>query len=182
MEQDGPVTVVVRHRVKPGREADFEAWQRGINAASLRFPGHMGFHVVRPHDPRKPEFMVLFKFDTLDNLERWEASDERGEWLERLGPLVAELPVRERHTGMEVWFDPPRGRVAPPRLKMAVVTLLTLYPLILLVALFVAPLIADWPLPFRALTSTSLLVVTMTYLAMPLSTRVLGRWLYGPTV
>jgi antibiotic biosynthesis monooxygenase (ABM) superfamily enzyme len=141
----------------------------------------MGFHVVRPHDRRRPEFMILFKFDTLENLERWEESDERAEWLERLGPLVAEKPVRERHTGMEVWFDPPAGKAAPPKYKMAVVTLLTLYPLILLVALFFTPLMAEWPLSLRALASTSLLVVIMTYLAMPLSTRVLGRWLYRST-
>jgi antibiotic biosynthesis monooxygenase (ABM) superfamily enzyme len=37
MEESGPVTVVVRHRVKPGREAAFEEWQRGINQAALAF-------------------------------------------------------------------------------------------------------------------------------------------------
>jgi uncharacterized protein len=179
MEHDEPVTVVVRHRVKPGHEAEFEAWQRGINAASLRFPGHLGFHVVRSPDPRRPEFLVLFKFDSLANLERWDTSDERSTWLARLEPLVAKPPVRERYTGMEVWFDAPAGRSAPPRFKMAAVTLLTLYPLIMFVYYFVAPEMAEWPAPVRNLASTALLVGTMTYLAMPFTTRLLGRWLYG---
>src|SRR5262245_37733526 len=126
MDQDGPVTVVVRHRVKPGREAEFEEWLRGISQASLAFAGHLGFNVIRPADPARPEYLVLFRFDTLDNLERWENSDERRRWMERLEPLTTRASARERQTGMDVWFTPPAGHTPPPRYKMAVVTLAAL--------------------------------------------------------
>jgi antibiotic biosynthesis monooxygenase (ABM) superfamily enzyme len=45
---DGPVTVSVARRVRPGREAQYEAWVRGITAAAARFPGHLGINVLRP--------------------------------------------------------------------------------------------------------------------------------------
>jgi uncharacterized protein len=180
MAQEEPVTVVVRHRVRPGMEAAFEDWQRGINQVALRFPGHQGFHVLRPTDTRRPEYLVLFKFATLADLEGWEQSDERREWLARLAPLTLEPPARERHTGMEVWFDPPPGKPAPPRYRMAAVTLLTIYPLILAVQALVVPVMGHWPLPARTLASSALLVGAMTYLAMPLTTRLVARWLYGP--
>jgi antibiotic biosynthesis monooxygenase (ABM) superfamily enzyme len=178
MESEGPVTVVVRHRVKPGRETAFEQWQRGINEAALKFTGHLGFHVVRPSDPKRLEYLVIFKFDTLANLERWEQSDERRTWLEKVEPFVVHAPALERHTGMEVWFTPPPGRGQPARYKMVVVTFLALYPLISLVQATLSPHLSEWPLLLRTLTTTVLLILVMTYAAMPLVTRLLSRWLY----
>jgi len=178
MSEEGPVTVVVRHRVKVGREAEFEEWLRGITQEALQFEGHMGFHIIRPTNPKRPEYLVLFKFDTLLNLTRWEDSKTREKWLERLEPLTTHPPARERHTGLEVWFSPPPGQTPPPRYKMVVVTLLTLYPLISLVQLALVPLLLEWPFMLRTLATTSLLVCVMTYAAMPLSTRLLSGWLY----
>jgi len=180
MNQEGPITVVVRHRVKLGREGPFEEWLRGITQAALRFDGHMGFHIIRPTDPKRPEYLVLFRFDTLDNLTRWEESNTREEWLDRLEPLTTHPPARERHTGMEVWFSPPPGQSPPPRYKMVAVTILALYPLISLVQFSLVPLLSDWPMLLRTLATTSLLVCIMTYGAMPLMTRMLSRWLYPP--
>src|SRR6187200_1965028 len=101
MDTDGPVTVVVRHRAKPGLEAEFEEWLRGISRAALGFEGHLGFHVVRPTDSARPEYLVMFRFDTLAHLEEWEESEARRQWLARGEPLTTHPPDRERHTGME---------------------------------------------------------------------------------
>jgi antibiotic biosynthesis monooxygenase (ABM) superfamily enzyme len=106
-DQEGPVTVVVRHRVRAGKEAEFEGWLKGITADMMRFEGHQGFNVVRPADSGRPEYLVFFRFDSFANLQRWEESDERLAWLERAGPLTTHAPERERHTGLEVWFTPP---------------------------------------------------------------------------
>jgi uncharacterized protein len=179
MDQDGPVTVVVSHRVKPGQEAAFEDWLRGISRAALRFPGHQGFNVVRPADPARPEYVVFFRFDTFDHLEAWEESETRKQWLEAVESLTVHEPARERHTGLEVWFTPPAGRAQPPRSKLVVATLLTIYPLIALVQTTVAPLLEGWPVLLRTLVTSALLVCVMIYVAMPLTTRLLSRWLYG---
>jgi antibiotic biosynthesis monooxygenase (ABM) superfamily enzyme len=182
MTDEGPVTVVVRHRVRVGQEPAFEDWLRGITREALRFDGHLGFHIIRPTDPRRPEYLVLFRFDTLDHLARWEESDARGAWLARAEPLTTHPPARERHTGMEVWFSPPPGRGAPPRYKMVVVTVAALYPLISLVQYAVVPVLDGWPLVVRTLATTVLMVCVMTYGAMPLVTRVASRWLYGRNI
>ena len=179
MDQNGPVTVVVRHRVKKGREAAFEDWLRGISQAVLRFEGQQGYHVIRPTDAAMPEYVVMLRFDALANLEKWETSAVRREWLDRLEPLEYGAPVRERHTGMEVWFNPPGGRPAAPRYKMLVVTILTVYPIITTLQLTLLPLIEDWPMPVRTLVTASIMVTTMTYVAMPFSTWLFSRWLYG---
>src|SRR5262245_32409243 len=48
MDQSCPVTVVIRNRVRPGKEAEFEDWLRGITQAASQFDGYLGFNVVRP--------------------------------------------------------------------------------------------------------------------------------------
>lgn len=177
--QDGPVTVVVRHRVRPGREADFERLLRGITSEMSRFEGHQGYNVVRPADSGRPEYVVFFRFDTFANLHRWEESEARHRWLGQLEPLATHAPARERHTGLEVWFTPPAGCGKPPRWKMLVVTLLSIYPLILVVQFSVVPLIDHWPLVLRTLVTSALLVCLMTYAVMPAMTRLFSPWLYG---
>jgi antibiotic biosynthesis monooxygenase (ABM) superfamily enzyme len=178
MERDEPITVVVRHRVKPGKESEFEGWRRGISLAARRFEGHLGSHVLRPASPGL-DYVFLFRFDTLDHLERWEQSETRREWLGRLAGVTAEPVSRERHSGMEVWFTPPAGRVPPPRYKMVVATVVALYPLVSLVQWFLSPHLAGLPFLARTFVSATLLVSVMTYFAMPLSTRLLAPWLYG---
>jgi antibiotic biosynthesis monooxygenase (ABM) superfamily enzyme len=63
---------------------------------------------------------------------------------------------------------------------MVAVSLLASYPLIALVQVTLAPLLAGWPVLLRTLTTSALLVGLMTYGAMPLMTRLFSRWLYGP--
>ena len=102
MNQEGPVTVAVRHRVRPGREAEFEAWLKGISREAMAFEGHQGYHVVRPADTGRHEYLVFLRFDSFANLERWEASEVRRQWLEQAEPLTLHAPAREHYTGMKV--------------------------------------------------------------------------------
>jgi antibiotic biosynthesis monooxygenase (ABM) superfamily enzyme len=178
--QDGPVTVVVRHRVRPAKIAEFETWMRGITRELTNFPGHLGFNVLRPVDAEQCEYVVFFRFDTFAHLETWENSRERAAWMVQLEPLSMNPAVRERHTGMEVWFALPAGRKPPPRWKMVLVTLLAIYPLVLLSQLFLAPQLSDWHVALRTLVIAALLVCLMTYFQMPLVTRLFSRWLYRP--
>ena len=179
LHDDGPVTVVVRHRVKPGCEAEFETWLRGITGDMTRFDGQQGFNVVRSVDGGRPEYLVFFRFDTFDHLNNWETSQCRREWLDRLDPLAVTAPSRERHRGLEVWFTPPVGRRLPARWKMFCVTLLAIYPLISLVQLLLVPMMPSWPVALRTLLTSALLVCLMTYVVMPGMTRLFSPWLYG---
>ncbi|MFC6750143.1 antibiotic biosynthesis monooxygenase [Deinococcus aquaticus] len=43
-----PVSLVVRRRIRPGREAEYEALLTEANALLARIPGHRGTGVVRP--------------------------------------------------------------------------------------------------------------------------------------
>jgi len=180
MEMDGPVTVVIHHRVIRGKESAFEEWLRGIIQAAAGFDGYLGYNVVRPSDPKHPEYVVFFRFSSFALLEKWEVADIRHEWLAKLDAITIHPPTWERQTGLEVWFTPKPGQATPPRWKLAAVTLMTIYPLILLVHFLLGPLMADLNVFVRSLIGATLLVGTMTYLAMPLMTQLFARWLYEP--
>jgi antibiotic biosynthesis monooxygenase (ABM) superfamily enzyme len=67
----------------------------------------------------------------------------------------------------------------PPRWKMWLVSLVAVYPLVLAFQVLVVPRMARLPLPLRALLFPLVLLTLMTFVVMPVMTRLLRRWL-GP--
>ena len=179
---DPPVTVVITRRVKPRCKKAFEDFISGITASAMTFKGHLGTNVFRPSHPEDNEYKIIFKFDRASNLKIWEESECRRQWLARAESLRLE-PARIRVlTGLETWFTLPSPKriIPPPRYKMAAITLITLFPLIQLANVTLAPLLEKLPLSLllRSFIITGILVLIMTYIAMPRMTKLFSPWLY----
>jgi uncharacterized protein len=178
---DDPVTVLYSRRVKPGHEADFEAWAHGIVAAARQFPGHLGASVLGA--PGSREYHILFSFADRRSLRAWLESAERHRWLARLGDLLEADRGLQQLTGLETWFKLPGSNVPtmkpPPRWKMWLVSLVAVYPLVLVFQALLVPRMTELPLPLRALLFPLVLLTLMTFVVMPMVTRLLRRWL-GP--
>jgi uncharacterized protein len=177
---DGPVTTTVTRRVKPGHEVFYEQFLEGIIAAATRFPGHLGVEVFRPASASEGEYRIVYRFDTGEHLRAWLDSDEHAAWLERAEPHVIG-PMRSQFlTGLESWFTLPGrpGSPPPPPYKMALVTWVTIFPLITLVVLVLDPLLVRLDLVPRLAVTTAVTVPIMTWLVMPRVTRLLRGWLY----
>ncbi len=178
--QDASVTVVISRRVKPGCEAEFEAFLQGVTAACSQFPGYLGSSLFRPASADDPEYRVIFKFDRLSNLRQWEQSEERQRWFTQAEALTVCPPSIQVLTGLETWFTLP-GKAAivpPPRHKMALVTWLAVFPLITVISTVLQNWLAPLPILLRAMVVTAIAVPTMTYLLMPQMTRLFAGWLY----
>jgi uncharacterized protein len=178
---DAPVTTTVTRRIRPGHEAAYEEVLEEILAAASRFPGHLGVEVFRPSPGATPgEYRTVYRFDNAEHLRAWLDSDERAAWLERAEPHLAG-PLRTSFvTGLETWFTLPDqpGRPPPPPYKMAVLTWITIFPLITLIVKLTGPLLQDLPLAARLGITTALTVPLMTWVVMPRVTRLLRGWLY----
>jgi uncharacterized protein len=184
--ENGPVTTTVTRRVKPGHEPFYEQFLEGITAAASKFPGHMGVEVFRPESASAGEYRVVYRFDTAEHLRAWLDSDEHAAWLERAEPHAIG-PVQTRFvTGLESWFTLP-GQPAtspPPPYKMALLTWITIFPLITLLVELLAPLLEGLSVVLRLGITTAVTVPLMTWVVMPRVTRLLRWWLYpdhGPT-
>lgn len=181
--EHGPLTVVVTRQIKPGREREAEDWLQGVTAEAVRFPGHMGLEIIRPTDPRQPEYVLIFRFDTLDHLMVWERSDVRAQWLARAEAFTVGAPKRQVVTGLEFWFTPAAGTAGPPpRWKMLVLTWTAITPLIFLLSPVIRTLLAFLPNTvfgdiLRTMLTTAVIVTLMTYAVMPRVTPLFAAWL-----
>ena len=80
---------------------------------------------------------------------------------------AAPYPVRARR--------PPAG--APARHKLALLTWAAAYVTITLILGVLGPVMTRWPLLVRTFVISGLMVVALTWIAMPLLTRLFRNWL-----
>lgn len=175
----GPVSVVVSRTVKPGREKEFEDWLKGTIEALTRYPGYQGANIVRPNAPTNREYVFIARWDSQENALAWEKSPERAQRLANLDPLIEGETKIRRVSGLEFWFTPPPGAYGePPAWKMVIVTIIALWPTILVLERLLAPLMKITPFPFTPLALLVFMIPLVTYFIMPLAIRIFSRWLF----
>ena len=186
MEHEGrpssePVTVLLVRNVKPDRMNDFEEWVKGVNQVVRGFEGYLGTDLIRPRDHSHPEYVIVVRFKDYEHLRTWMGSMEREEWLKRSEDMtIGEMHVQEAH-GFEPWFTLPHlssASIPPARYKMALLTILALYPPLFALSTLLSWLLHGWPRPLLMLLTVLLLVPAMTYFIMPWMTRLFRSWLY----
>jgi uncharacterized protein len=179
LEQE-PVTTVYTRHIRPGNEADFEAWFRHISGAVQTFDGNLGTGLIKVPDKKRPEYVTIFRFDSLDHLRAWENSGVRAAYMREIEPLLEDEPRRQIISGLEYWFTLP-DRPIPPRWKMSVVTYVAITPLAYIItSLLIPPLRANLGLPSFVASAVASVFITasMSYAVMPFMTRLFAKWLY----
>lgn len=170
------MTVIVTWQVRQGCEPEFEAWRREISAAALRFPGHMGIDVILP-GATKGEYVVVFRFDTYQHLRAWQESAIRQELLKKAEAFREKEPSYRMESGIEYWFAPSGTPATPPVWKMAIVTVLGVWPVSILVPWLINPLIEKLPMALQAFLVAVGIVIILTWVVMPVLVRILRPWL-----
>ena len=179
-----PVTVLIRRRVKAGRELEYEAWLQRLQAEARLVPGYLGVTTQRPAPSGPREYVSAVRFDSLASLQAFEASELRARYLRDVVPLVETDAVWEQLTGLEFWFSAPAGTVVPQpsRPRMALVMIAVVFTLVLVIGTAVNAVFAalpfNTPYPLRLLVTIAIEVVLMTWWVMPWITRRLAPWIY----
>jgi antibiotic biosynthesis monooxygenase (ABM) superfamily enzyme len=185
-----PVTVIVKRIAKKDKIKEFEEWLSGISKEVSKQEGSMGIDIIRPTGDNKSklEYVVIFRFNNYGNLAKWEKSPIRNEWLQKGRKLIEADPDVQKLTGLEFWFTPyfkdessPMIPLQPPpRYKMVIVTI----PVISILLLTLVPQIHFFtemlsiPFPIRLVIAITITVLLMTYVIMPLLTKLLKSWLF----
>ena len=111
-------------------------------------------------------------------MENWESSPERKKLLSEVEDYSTQ--VYAKASGLDTWFELPDtlSVVPPPKWKMAAVTLVAASIVSYISHIVLGPYIGSWPLEVATVVYVAVLVLTLTYFAMPNLTRLLKRWLY----
>jgi antibiotic biosynthesis monooxygenase (ABM) superfamily enzyme len=179
MSNADPITVWIVRTVKSGREPEFERAMHEFAKRSLELPGQLGIHVIRPATGSgSRDYRMVRKFASRAALQAFRDSQEYAQWNQHVHELTEGVARFEELTGLESWFTPPGAEIRPlPRWKMAIVTFLGVYPLTSILPGIFMSLLPGWhPLHVNVVV-TGLIVASLTWLIMPLLTRLLRRWL-----
>lgn len=74
-------TAIIGQKVLPGMDRQFESWQEDLNAAAAYYPGFLGAEVSRP-TPLQPDWVVVYRFDSVPHLQAWINSATRQTYLD----------------------------------------------------------------------------------------------------
>jgi uncharacterized protein len=179
MSHNESVTVVVSRKVKRGRESDYEDWLRRLLEEAKSMKGYLGATIQKPA-PGSTEYTSVFRFDTVDNLRKFEESELRSRYLREVVDYVEADAIWKKFTGLEFWFSPPKGTVIPQpsRFRMALVMIAVVFGLVLSIGQLVAMVAVEVPSYIRLFVTISIEIFLMTYVLMPRITRLLAKWIY----
>jgi antibiotic biosynthesis monooxygenase (ABM) superfamily enzyme len=71
------VSIVTQTRVIPGKDEAFASWQDRVSDAVAAFPGFLGQTVMPPSPPAQVDWVIMQRFRTMDDAQRWMRSSER---------------------------------------------------------------------------------------------------------
>ena len=179
MSQNESVTVVVTRKVKRGRESEYEDWLRRLLEESKSMKGYLGATIQKPA-PGSTEYTSVFRFDTVDNLRKFEESQLRSRYLREVVDYVEADAIWKKFTGLEFWFSPPKGTVIPQpsRFRMSLVMITVVFGLVLSIGQLVGMVAVEVPSYIRLFVTISIEIFLMTYVLMPRITRLLAKWIY----
>jgi uncharacterized protein len=171
--------VVVSRKVKRGREPEYEDWLRRLLEEAKSLKGYLGATIQKPA-PGSTEYTSVFRFDTVDNLRKFEESELRSRYLREVIDYVEADAIWKKFSGLEFWFSPPKGTVIPQplRFRMALVMIAVVFGLVLSIGQLVGMVAVEVPSYIRLFVTISIEIFLMTYVLMPRITRLLAKWIY----
>lgn len=181
---DNGSTVVITHRVRSDKQAEYEEWLKEIAPLCRASPGHLDWHIVRPIAGVTETYTIIIRFDTTEHLKNWMGSSERGRLIAKVRPLFAGADDFYISSGLDFWFAPAGARAKiPVRWKQFLITWSAIYPLVLGVPLITTPVLSLLGVPdnpqLHTLAATAVVVYLMIYVVMPRYTRLVQRWLFS---
>ncbi|WP_395371033.1 antibiotic biosynthesis monooxygenase [Streptomyces tubercidicus] len=82
MPAGAEATVIIGQKVRPELEREFAAWQEDVNAAAAGYSGFLGAE-VSPPTAVQPDWVVVYRFDSIAHLQAWINSATRQSFLDK---------------------------------------------------------------------------------------------------
>ena len=168
------IHIAITRKILPGKEQEFKESLRNFLGQSFVQDGVHGAAIISSFPGADSnEIGILRTFKDEKERDDFYNSDQFQAW-ESYASTLAEPAVYRQLTGLEAWF---RSSTPLPRWKMAIATLCGVFPTSLLLYYTTGWMLKDLPVPFRLLVTATLMVGILTWIIMPLVTKLLKPWL-----
>lgn len=176
-------TAVVHYPAPAGDAAARDVAVEEVLHSAEEHEGHLGSVVLRGGSPDAPELYLVVSFNSHDSWAHWQSSEPAQRTIARLEQVTGASPDGYFVDSMAGWFNLPglSGLRTPPKWKTAVVSFITLVPVLFVIQYLTGPLTADLDPVVSLLLISTVMIPLITYVAMPFMTRLLRGWLYPQT-
>jgi uncharacterized protein len=175
---DKPIHIAIVRRVKPGNEDAFRAALHEFIQASFSREGVLGAGILIPAADANPrEYGILRTFGSEKERDSFYESPEFKAWQKRIEPWTQGKTEHRQLHGLEAWFHD-SGLSNPPVWKMAILTLIAVWPISMAIPAILNPLIGTHvsSVLFAGAVAVGI-VVALTWGAMPLLVKFARPWL-----
>ena len=177
-----PATLLFTMSVGAGDAEAAAAEMRALHAALRAQPGFRHLDVLRRDDGGTVEFSMLVQFADEASLAAWKEAPARLAVITRVEAFARSAPRREEAVGHDNWFNPivvagPARPVRAPLWKRWVLSIIAVYPGLVLLLLISEPLLSGFPWLLRIFIVVVAMTGLMAVWIVPTLTRVLHRWL-----
>jgi antibiotic biosynthesis monooxygenase (ABM) superfamily enzyme len=170
-----PVTAVASFRVLSGQEVAFERDYDVLIDLIEDFDGYLRAQLFPPVEGVQDETVIVFSFQSREQLDEWLDSDERRDGLAKLDEHIDGERQVNVVGGFGGWFSVGERHVKT--WKQAAVVLLALYPTVLALNELSSWLIPDVPYLLALFIGNAAGVAILSWILMPRLTRLFDRWL-----
>lgn len=173
-------TAVVRRPALKGSLTKIEAQLNALITTSDQFAGHLGGIILRHDTGQTSERVIVLRFRDKSAWRMWR---DHPDTISRITALDDETGARGTPNyaeGIAGWFDLTGSTAfqAPPKWKMAIVTWITIFPLLLLITTMLRPVTSGLGPILGLAVGTAVTVPFMVWIAMPFTTKLLRKWLF----
>jgi len=152
-----------------------------LNEVLRQAEGFVSLDTIRRDGGLGTDYYVLARCRNGAALEAWRASPERTRHLDEIESLAITDVSRQQAAGSTIWFQPivslPSAPKPPPLLKRWALSLLAVYPALVVLVAVLEPVTDRLPEPLGLLLVALILTGLTTAFIVPWLSRVLQPWL-----
>ena len=105
-ETHNVATAVTAVQVRQGEEGAFAGWLTDLNKTISTFPGYVSAVVIPPVPPLQSDWVIVQRFQTIEQLRAWLDSDERRSLLDKSASLLADEGTTNMIQGTNTELSP----------------------------------------------------------------------------
>ncbi|WP_114285943.1 antibiotic biosynthesis monooxygenase [Candidatus Halocynthiibacter alkanivorans] len=174
-----PVTLAVTDHVPLAEKSRYEALVEELHQLFQAQQGFLSVDIVRHNRPHQVEYTVLSRWSDQAAATQWQQDTAIERKLAEIKTVTGGTAQIVEATGLGMWVDHAQGLAPklPPVWKRVAMSVVAVYPMLMLLMGLSAPIIGGLPQPIQVLVIVIVLSALLTWPIMPWLEKVLRPWL-----